>query len=365
MAGRQEVPTYRLRYETVSEDQIGPYTELSRTEYENIGACDPAHMTWKHLENPQGRSLAYNLYEGELLVGRICFQIREFLFAGQKLRAGYLSDLLIHPRHRGAGAFRQLMSRIREAPGLDLIYITPNAVSTPMFRSALGFSRTCELSVVGFPIRSGAILRGLFRGRGQSLSFLLDGLLRSFVWLARISIGRKPPSLRLSEQRPPDSEIDALIRSAASPASVEGRREARFHHWRFHASPFNRYRVYYVYQDGDLAGYVATRSEMYLGYRTLFIADVYFDERIRAPELRHIKFTLLEQATREGSDLALGIFMRENPSLARFCSFPLIKIPTRFLPQRVDMFVEPLATSRELPVDPARYYITLADLDLF
>ncbi len=37
--------TYRLRFETVSEELIEPYVELSKTEYEGIGACDPNHMS--------------------------------------------------------------------------------------------------------------------------------------------------------------------------------------------------------------------------------------------------------------------------------------------------------------------------------
>jgi hypothetical protein len=104
---------------------------------------------------------------------------------------------------------------------------------------------------------------------------------------------------------------------------------------------------------------------VYLGYRTLFIIDVYFDDRIGSAELRHLRCKVLDLALREGCDLVMGIFMRENPTLARFCAFPLIKIPTRFLPQRVDMYVEQLEKSKRLPDDPTHYYITLADLDVF
>jgi len=357
--------TYRLRCETVTEELIDPYVELSKTEYEGIGACDPAHMAWKHVENPQGRSVAYHLYEGDALIGRICCQIRDFSFVGQKQRAGYLTDLLIHPGHRGMKTFLQLMKEIRQSSGLDFIYVTPNATSAPLYRSVMKFTRSYELSVFAFPLRTGAILNNRFGLRARSLSRLADLLPRTFLGLARLAFCRRPPGLLLSEERPPDAKIDALIQASASHSWLEGRRDASFHSWRFHRSPFYRNRVSYLYQRGDLVGYVATRSDLYLGYRTLFILDVRFDDRIGARELRYVKLSLLDHALREGADLVLGFFMGENPGIARFCSLPLFKIPTCFLPQRVDMFVEPLAESRQLPDDPARYYITLADLDVF
>ena len=357
--------SYGLRFETVSEDLIGPYIELSKTEYENVGVCDRAHMSWKHLQNPQGRSLAYGLYEGDSLIGRICFQIRDFSFAGRKLRSGYLTDLLVHPRHRGMGTALRLMEKIRQVPGLDFIYVTPNAASTPLFRHALKFKQLGVLSVLGFPVRSRVVFSTAFSFGTDSVSALVDVLIRLFIRLGQIWIGRRPEGLRLTEERPSDVDTDALIHRLASVATLKGRRDAQFHNWRFHESPFNKYRVQYIYHHGELAGYVATRSESYLGYRTLFIVDVCFDERIDASRLRHIKFSLLEQAFRERCDLVLGIFMRENPALAQFCSFPLLKIPARFLPQEVDMFVEPLDLAKELTVDPAQYYVTLADLDVF
>ncbi len=356
--------TYRLRFETVSEELIEPYVELSKTEYEGIGACDPDHMSWKHVQNPQGRSVAYHLYAGDSIIGRICCQIRDFSIAGQEQRAGYLSDLLIHPGHRGK-TFLQLMKEIRQASGLDFIYVTPNATSAPLFRTVLNFARSYELDVFAFPLRPGAILSNRFGLKARAVSRLADVLPRIFLGMGRALFGRRPAGLVISEERPADADIDALCQFSASHSWLEGRRDAAFHNWRFHRSPFYRNRVWYLYRDGDLAGYVATRSDLYLGYRTLFILDVFFDDRIGARELSYTKLWLLDHALREGCDLVLGIFMGENPGIARFCSLPLIKIPTRFLPQSVDMFVEPLAESRQLPDDPARYYITLADLDVF
>jgi hypothetical protein len=117
--------------------------------------------------------------------------------------------------------------------------------------------------------------------------------------------------------------------------------------------------------EGRLVGYVALRDQQYLGYRTRFVIDACFARDVAQAMIRHVRWTVLADARREGCELVLGIFMRENPGIARFCALPLLRVPERYLPQAVDMWVEPISEGTTLPDDPARYHVTLADLDVF
>jgi hypothetical protein len=359
------VTSPRLVFEPDDPNQIAPYVALSRAHFGDEFPSDPDHTIWKHLANPQGPSVAHDLYDGTTLIGRIVYQIREFRLAGRTLRAGYLTDLLIHPEHRGIGNFLRLMKEARSVPGVDFVYVTPNATSGPLFRSALRFTRNYPLSVLAFPVRAGAILRQVLGWRSRALAVVVDALLGVFVTLGGLVLGPRPRGVELSETRPSDAEIDALDGRYADRDELAGTRGAAFHRWRFHDGPIFRTRVLYCRRDGALVGYLALRDHDYLGYRTTFVIDVCFAPDVASAIVRHARFAALASARTAGADLVLGIFMRENAALARFCGFPLLRVPERRLPQGVDMWIEPVAAGTTLPDDPRRYHVTLADLDVF
>ncbi len=355
----------RLEFEEVSRELIAPYVALSRAHFGDEFPSDPDHTIWKHLANPQGPSVAHDLYLGTTLIGRIVYQIREFAIAGRTLRAGCLSDLLIHPAHRGLDNFLRLMKDVRRIPGLDFIYATPNVTSGPLYRTVLRFDRNYPLSVIAFPLRSGAILAQTFGRRGTMISGAADLTLRALVDLGRALVARAPQGLDVVEERPSDAELDTLGRAYADPQDLAGRRDARFHDWRLRDGPIFRTQVLYCRHRGALVGYVALRQLDHLGYRTCFIIDACFARDTDAAVIRHLRWSVLARARRAGCDLVLGIFMRQNPAIARFCASPLVRVPERHLPQAVDMWVQSLDRGGPLPDDPARYHITLADLDVF
>jgi hypothetical protein len=355
----------RLVFEPVDRALIGPYVELSRAHFADEFPSDPDHTVWKHLANPQGASVAHDLYEGAVLIGRIVYQLREFRWAGRTLRAGYLTDLLIHPAHRGMGNFLRLMKQVRDVPGVDCIYVTPNATSGPLFRSALRFMHNYPLTVMAAPVRSGAILAQAFGWRTAPVARGLDWAAASGVTLGAAVLGRSPHDVALGTEPPSDAELDALDRRYAAADEFAGTRGAAFHRWRFRDGPIFRTHVLYCRRDGELIGYLALRDSDYLGYRTTFLVDVCYAPDVSDAVVRHLRWAALAHARDAGSDIVLGIFMRENPALARFCALPLVRVPERYLPQGVDMWVEPVAPGTTLPDDPRRYHITLADLDVF
>ena len=221
------------------------------------------------------------------------------------------------------------------------------------------------MTVLAWPLRAGSLLReklGLDNALLDSLGTALLGL-----GLTLSSLGRRtlPASLRLSDEIPSDSELDALADDIGHHDWLDGVRSARFHNWRFHQSPYYHYRVSYVYQDGSLVGYAATRSDEYEGYRCLFLIDLVFRPDVDRRALRSVMHELLRRGRQEGCDLALGFFIRRNAALARLCNSPLVEVPARYLPQHVDLYVEPLTGCPPLPGDLTDLYLTMADLDVF
>jgi GNAT superfamily N-acetyltransferase len=137
----------RLEFEEVERELIGPYVALSRAHFADEFPSDPDHTVWKHLTNPQGVSVAHDLYLDTTLIGRIVYQIREFTLAGRTLRAGYLSDLLIHPDHRGLGNFLRLMKETNSLKDRAWVVTTTDK---PALLAAVGAASVVEI-IVGQP----------------------------------------------------------------------------------------------------------------------------------------------------------------------------------------------------------------------
>lgn len=89
---------------------------------------------WKHLYNPFGKSPVLVAEEAGQLIGVRAFLRWEFLDQGKILKACRAVDTATHPDHQGKGIFKNLTQALIEdikKEGLDLIFNTPNAKSTP------------------------------------------------------------------------------------------------------------------------------------------------------------------------------------------------------------------------------------------
>ncbi len=355
--------SWRCESRALTESDLPAYVALSRSEYVSGAVCDPVHLRWKLLDNPQGPTWARHLYRCDELVGRLAFQVRELRVGSRALRAGYLVDLLVHPAHRGLRSFLALAGELRDAPGFDLLYVTPNARSAPLYASALRLPETARLSVVGLPLRAGRLLENLVGRSARGLATPADAMLRLATRLVR-----RPPGgsdLSWTDAPPADDEIDALAEGQFAPDRLIGRRGATFHRWRFGASPVHRYRVHYLRRGGRLVGYVATRMAEYLGYRTLFLIDAIVDATLAPTAFRCIRQRVLEEAVGEGCELMLGIWMREAPGVAELCGLPWIRVPERWLPQAVSLHTLPLTPAAQALPHLDRWALSLADLDVF
>lgn len=89
---------------------------------------------WKHLYNPFGKSPVLIAEEGGTLIGVRAFLRWEFWENGKIHKACRAVDTATHPDHEGKGIFKNLTLALIEdikKEGVDLIFNTPNAKSTP------------------------------------------------------------------------------------------------------------------------------------------------------------------------------------------------------------------------------------------
>jgi hypothetical protein len=354
----------RLSLESLTDDFIDGYGDLSRSEYSDVNLCSPEHFRWKHLDNPAGPSLAYNLYSDDRLVGRLVYQKQRFMQNNQAFVGAYLVDLLIHPDYRNIKAFVALMSKFKEVRGFDFLYLTPGVMSIPLYRRALGLDDLFSLDAYATPLRFGALLQRLLKRRFAVVDWIVSGAWRiTAKILARCLDLFSQPSL--DETPPTEEDFRSLLTLVEYRDELHGDRSHAFHRWRFFDSPHNQYKVVYLRKRGTLVGYVVTRVMTYEGLKTLFLIDYLCDQNLKGVAHAKVLFYCVLEGQRRGCDILFTLVNAAVGYGRAICRFPLMRVPEKFLPQEVPMFFVDLTPEKPKTVDRQRFAVTLADLDVF
>jgi GNAT superfamily N-acetyltransferase len=212
-------------------ESLGEKAVLQRT---------PELFSWKHLDNPFGRSLMLVAEDPEGIVGFRAFMRWELgTPAGDLLRCVRPVDTATHPRARRQGVFRRLteaaVERAREA-GVHLIFNTPNPQSGAGYLK-MGWQ---QVGVIGAMVRPLRLRRFLAKSDRPPT---VEG---GSVWGEREATDREPLGLR-------------------TPRSVE------YLKWRFGMHPTARY---FVSQTAD--GSVAVlRSNLRANRAELVVSDLF------------------------------------------------------------------------------------------
>jgi GNAT superfamily N-acetyltransferase len=125
--------TYSIRpYEDGDQPRVLDLLQVALGETEVLQRS-PDLFTWKHLDNPFGRSIMLVAEDDEGLVGFRAFMRWELVTpSGRTLRCARPVDTATHPRARRQGVFTKLTEeavKAASADGVDLIFNTPNPQS--------------------------------------------------------------------------------------------------------------------------------------------------------------------------------------------------------------------------------------------
>jgi GNAT superfamily N-acetyltransferase len=171
-----------------------------------------ALFSWKHEDNPIGRSPAWVAVDGEAVVGFRTFMRWEHRAAsGEVLQAVRAVDTATHPAYQGRGIFRRLTLEALDAlraEGVAFVFNTPNEKSLPGYLK-MGWTQVGRLPI-SVRIMSPSFFARMVRARtpadlwpvasagGRPAADVLAG-----AGLAQL-LGSLPPPHRLSTHRTPD-----------------------------------------------------------------------------------------------------------------------------------------------------------------
>jgi hypothetical protein len=203
------------------------------------GRRPPEFFTWKHLDNPFGRSLLLVAEHQDRLIGLRAF-LRWRLQAGDRVLAAVRAvDTATHPEFQGMGIFSRLTKATLEAMDgqVDLVFNTPNGKSGPGYLK-LGWR---EVGKVPVAVRARRPLRLLLSGRARSRP--------------------APPvtAAPAAEALADEAALAALLGREPAPRGLATPRTPAYLRWRYGAAPLLGYRAVTEERDGELAGLAVFR----------------------------------------------------------------------------------------------------------
>jgi GNAT superfamily N-acetyltransferase len=202
-----------------------------------VGRRSPELFTWKHLDNPFGRSLLLVAEHQDRLIGLRAFMRWRFRAGQRTLAAVRAVDTATHPDFQGMGVFSRLTRTALQALDgqVDLVFNTPNGKSGPGYLK-LGWQ---EVGKVPVAVRVRRPLRLLLSGRARPGG-----------------AGPAPPvtAAPAAEALADEAAVAVLLAREPGPGGLATPRTPEYLRWRYGAAPLLGYRAVIEERGGELAG---------------------------------------------------------------------------------------------------------------
>lgn len=118
------------------------YQQLLLACFPGTDKFSPAYIDWLYRENPDGRVVGFDAWEGEELAAHYVCIPAQAKVGDADVRVLLSLNTATHPNHQGKGLFTKLADqtyRAGAAMGFDAVYGVANANSTPGFLRKLEF----------------------------------------------------------------------------------------------------------------------------------------------------------------------------------------------------------------------------------
>jgi len=221
------------------------------------GRRPPEFFTWKHLDNPFGRSLLLVAEHDDRLIGLRAF-MRWRLAAGDRdLTAVRAVDTATHPDFQGMGVFSRLTRAALDAMEgqVDLVFNTPNGKSGPGYLK-LGWR---EVGRVPVAVRVRRPLRLLTSRRA-----------RPGGPAPTPPVAAGPAAATLEDA----DAVAALLGREPTPGGLATPRTVEYLRWRYGAAPLLGYRGVAEERGGELTGLALFRVRPRGGLWESTVAEV-------------------------------------------------------------------------------------------
>lgn len=230
-------------------------------------------FTWKHRASPFGASPGVVATDGDRIVGVRLFLRWELRQGDRVVRAVRAVDTATHPDYRRRGIFRtltlDLLHRLEQEEGVDLVFNTPNADSRPGYLR-MGWREVGLLQVRISPVRPVRFLRGMRSAARANAS----GTASAVVTVESQPVPRPCPLPEAAAALAHLPEVGDLLARRRVPDRLHTRLTLDYLRWRYGSVPGLDYRAVVVRRGGALAGLGFGRVRQRASLTELTLGDV-------------------------------------------------------------------------------------------
>jgi len=341
-----------IRKEFFTQDSITKFVAISKQIYgieEQISKSE--FVKNKHLLNPDGESLYYELEHNDIPTGRIAVQFRKAANSASEQILKNPVDLVSFGSNPfgGLNLYKEtLTTEVNLEP--TAIYHSSNPKSEIFYRRILKEIPVAELSYRAIPLSppSKDLISNFFKSFALPLRSLLAITLMFLSSMSRLKI--------LSSGKSTDSEMAVLFEGQNELLLLRDKERLD---WRFPAIDLDAdYKRVEFYKEHKFCGYLVFRKINMNGFTALVIVDLYTIELNRFDYGRIYKLLF---TSAKGMNLIFTVANFENKKLSSQFPFPFLKVPKRFEPQKFPIYSPKKNRIQGLNRES---YITLFDLDV-
>jgi hypothetical protein len=341
-----------IRKEIFSDAKASDFVDFSKLVYEESSLVTNLELVRnKHLRNPDGKSLLYEMLEDDVVTGRLAIVYRKAANRSSNDILKNPVDLVSVGKHPlgGINLYRASL-KIENADNEGGVFHTSNPKSEVFYRRILKEVPVAELSYRVIPLsipanmsHSSLVNYALFLSRNSTSTLL--GL---FGWFSHVQI--------LPVEDLKNDQIKTLVSGAED---LVLQRDSERIAWRFpNCDQSAAYKKIEVYKNDKFQGYLVLRSIRSQGLSALAVVDFYFVSLSLFDRFK-IYQELMKYSQKEHVIFVIANF--ENRKIQKLFRFPFIRIPKKFVPQDFPIYSPP---SNKVGGINEYSYLTLFDLDV-
>jgi len=341
-----------IREEIFTEATVSEFIAFSKLVYEESNPVANFELVKnKHLLNPDGKSLLYQLIENNVVTGRLAVVHRKG--ANNSLNEIFKNpvDLVSIGKHPfgGINLYRTSLKN-EDADYGGGVFHTSNPKSEVFYRKILKETPVAELSYRAIPLS--------IPGKKSYFNFVNHVLFLSRKSISRLlGLGGWFSYAKLLTVKDFESDQMKTLMSVAEDLVLQ--RDSERLAWRFpNCDQFAQYKKIEIYKKDKFQGYLVLRKIEFQGLSAIAVVDFYFLSLSLFDRCK-IYHELIKYAQNKNVIFVIANF--ENRNIRRFFRFPFFRIPKRYVPRDFPIY-SPL--SSKVNGINEYSYLTLFDLDV-
>jgi hypothetical protein len=350
-----------IRVGRASAASLESFQSLTSSEYRDVPITNLEYVAWRHLASPYGASDTVEMVSGEI-VGRMWINKYQWRLDGESVSVSNPVDFLVRQDFRNPiNSLRLFQATMKHCGAISqLTYHTSNPVTDPLYRNLLKLKPMTELDGAVLPLSPVRTIRKMFNLNLRKLEKPIDKVWR-WLLLGTASVA----SLRRLQflESVTDAEKRSVFQLLETEETIHNERSLEYMLWRYQGAGEVAYEFVWIRDRGTTVGYVVTTDRTVENIRSCFVVDIVWPGRPSKFMISAVWFELVRRAARRNVESLFFFGNLKNERITRLMTLPFVKIPRRYLPQRVPVFIR-----TALPVDErvlADGYYLLTDFDLF